>query len=410
MLLRILHRKSNNYYYGLLTVWFLLVGCQPTRYSSSALQTDLKQSLIEAENAENYESWQSSAVNPFQIFNRLKTEKNPELQKYLCDFLINLKDKDLLVFKHSIMISGNDRLLGPCQYIIKNKYHQIAVKLDEEMKAKGFARFPYEGALNKLTYSLDDKTINNIKIDWGHYGVPKFDTEIQFRSFDPVKGYLAISGDVEEKQIVLTFDDGPSPEFTPLVLKALKDTGAKAMFFQCGNMVEYKEFLSNNRLIEVGKNLSKAVRDSGNIIGNHSYNHPYMGQIQDCKTDSCRNRWVSTQEAIKQIETTKNILEKALKIMVPYFRFPFGAHRPELDSYMIQNKISPFYWNMDSLDWKEAATELDVLNTALGSVDRNGKGIILFHDIHERTAKAFPQFLIELHKRGFTPVLLKVNE
>lgn len=380
---------------GLLT---FNVGCSVNKYSSEQIQLDVDAAIAESQTT-GYEEWLTSEFNPSRIFAKLKKQNDPQLQKALCDKLMSLDKKSLLVFKEVIYESGNDAQLGDCRIAIKTKYNDIAIELNRQFQDLGYARFQLE-SLNK------SKPI----IDWGTSGAPQFETELQFRNFDPEKGYLAITGDVEEKQVVLTFDDGPSPEYTPMILQALKETNVKAMFFQCGNRVEYQAFDQKNRLIEIGKNLARSVRDAGHVIGNHSYNHPNMGDINKCTSDSCRSKTVTVEQAKAQILRTKNILESALEMVVPFFRFPFGAHQPALDQFLIQQKMSSIFWNMDSLDWRSGSTEMDVLNRALVTLEKNQRGIILFHDIHEQTAKAIPQFLVELKARGFTPVVLQMTD
>ena len=65
--------------------------------------------------------------------------------------------------------------------------------------------------------------------------------------------------------IAITFDDGPDPEFTPMVLELLNSYGARGTFFCLGRYAEEK----NPSIIQ-------AVAESGHCIANHTYDHKSM--------------------------------------------------------------------------------------------------------------------------------------
>ena len=76
---------------------------------------------------------------------------------------------------------------------------------------------------------------------------------------EKMKFYSGI--DTKEKLVALTFDDGPNPVFTPLILDVLKNMNVKATFFLLGKRVE--QF----------PNVAREVKNEGHCIGNHTYEH-----------------------------------------------------------------------------------------------------------------------------------------
>ena len=71
----------------------------------------------------------------------------------------------------------------------------------------------------------------------------------------------------EKKKAALTFDDGPNSQYTPLLLKGLKERGVHATFFLMGKNIEGKEALV------------KQIQEEGHLIGNHTYNHVQLDKI-----------------------------------------------------------------------------------------------------------------------------------
>ena len=90
-----------------------------------------------------------------------------------------------------------------------------------------------------------------------------------FHGKDQMTETLSTAAEEGKKQIAITFDDGPNPEYTMKLLEGLKKRGVKATFFVLGEEVErYPDIL-------------KAAYDDGHLIGVHSYQHVNFGQIGD---------------------------------------------------------------------------------------------------------------------------------
>ena len=186
---------------------------------------------------------------------------------------------------------------------------------------------------------------------------------------------------LEKGEVVITFDDGPHPEFTRQILDALAAECTKATFFQVGRMI--KNF----------PDMAKQVQAEGHTIGTHTYTHRNLGGA-------------SMGQAEQQIESTFNVAEATLPNGVaPFFRFPYLSDPKRVRDYLAKRNVAVFGIDVDSFDWRVRTTE-KVMHNVFTTLDKTGGGIILFHDIHANTAKSIPQVLAELKKRSYKVVHL----
>lgn len=181
--------------------------------------------------------------------------------------------------------------------------------------------------------------------------------------------------DPDKPMIALTFDDGPSEKYTPIILDALKENNANATFFVLGS--------------EVKKNKDTLIRmvAEGNQIGNHGYNHKDLTSISD---DELRQQLVGTDEFIEDI--TGSIPS----IMRP----PYGFVSDELDKKINKPII---LWSLDTLDWQNRNTE-KICSNVLDNV-KDGD-IVLMHDIYDTSAEAVKIIIPELIERGYQLVTI----
>ena len=174
----------------------------------------------------------------------------------------------------------------------------------------------------------------------------------------------------ESKQIAITFDDGPNPDYTMKLLKGLKKRGVKATFFVLGEEVErYPDIL-------------KATYDDGHMIGVHSYQHVNFGQIGDAA-------------ALEQVEKTQQAIYDVTGEYTGYIRPPYGCWKKELDQELPMIEV---LWDIDPLDWatKDADT---VVQRVLQKIP-NGS-IILLHDASEASVSAAFTIVDTLQKQGY---------
>ena len=200
-------------------------------------------------------------------------------------------------------------------------------------------------------------------------GGPGFGFE-HFKAYDFLK----------DKEVVLTFDDGPWPGHTPAVLKALAEQCTKALFFPIGKHAGWHP------------EIMKQVASGGHTVGSHTWSHKDLSKL-------------SEQEGKDEIEKGFAAVSIALgnKPVGPFFRFPALRHPPELVKYVGERNIGIFSTDMDSFDFKMRKPE-QVVASVMKKLEKHGKGIILMHDFQQATAKAAPDLLMKLKEGGYKVV------
>lgn len=344
---------------GMLTVVFL-VGC-----SNNDINQNIRQAVTDNQNAQNKAEWDLSAAHPDELFKswRLRTQdmKDEELKSFkkeLCTSLEGLEGKELSLFESNLKDSLNSFLVEVCK-------ESLLTRIDDFYKNS-------DGPVRRSVWFRD---------------------HIQTR--DVSKGYVAVTGDVSAKQIVLTFDDGPSGVYTPRILKALKDVNAKALFFALGKN-------ANNNA-----NLLRQIVAEGHGVGSHSWAHACLGDSRSC--ENMRGAPFSLKDSVSDIVSGHTAIFSILGQVEPFFRFPYGEGAPALRQYLAQNGVADFSWNIDSEDWR-AVTPAELVHKTLEQIERQKKGIVLFHDIQRRTAEALPAFLEQVYLKGYEIVLLQAQD
>jgi peptidoglycan/xylan/chitin deacetylase (PgdA/CDA1 family) len=188
---------------------------------------------------------------------------------------------------------------------------------------------------------------------------------------------------LHDHEVVLTFDDGPWPENTPAVIKALTDQCLKATFFEIGEHATWHP------------ELSRMVAAAGMTIGSHTWSHK----------DLARNPYASDVDQAKQeIELGVSAVHRAVGgPIAPFFRFPDLQQPPVLLSYLASRNIATFSTDIDSFDFKMHRPE-QVIESVMSKLKKRGKGIVLMHDFKPATAAALPELLRQLKANGFKVV------
>ncbi len=197
-----------------------------------------------------------------------------------------------------------------------------------------------------------------------------------------------------KKTVVLTFDDGPSHSLTPKILDILKQYKVNGYFFSVG-----KNLGSFNKkgVAEAGENeaIAKRIIKEGHVLANHSYSHPVLTKL-------------STREQEKELERTAALIKLIDGKKGKVFRPPYGSQDDGLKKVLKSEGLISVMWNVDSLDWADPIPE-SIADRVLRTLDKQKRGILLFHDIHKQTIKALPDILAGLNKRGFKVVTLAGN-
>ncbi|MCA1414104.1 polysaccharide deacetylase family protein [Bradyrhizobium sp. NBAIM20] len=187
-----------------------------------------------------------------------------------------------------------------------------------------------------------------------------------------------------DREVVLTFDDGPNPPTTSKVLAALAQECVRATFFLIGQHAsEHPDMV-------------KRIAREGHTVGHHSYSHPFMGRIPFEKAMADIDRGIAADEmALHGVSTTTP--------STPFFRFPyFESTQAQLD--LLQSRgIIVFGADLWASDWEEMTPEQQ-LKLVTERLAASGKGIILFHDNKARTAAMMPAFLRYLRENDYRVV------
>ena len=190
-----------------------------------------------------------------------------------------------------------------------------------------------------------------------------------------------------DKEVVLTFDDGPWPVNTPAVLKALADQCTKAVFFSIGKHAGYHP------------EILRQVAAAGQTIGTHTWSHANLN-----------NKKMSEQQAKDEIEKGFSAVKLALGTApAPFFRFPELQHGPAAVAYLQSRNVAMFSCDVDSNDFKSSSPD-QVIQNVMTKLDKQGKGVILMHDLQKHTAAALPTLLRRLKAGGYKIVQMKAKE
>jgi len=192
--------------------------------------------------------------------------------------------------------------------------------------------------------------------------------------------------DLPPKTLVLTFDDGPHPRYTDQILEILKKYGLKAVFFEVGRNLGPETTDPAAKLAATAA-VSERVLAQGSALGNHSYSHPVLPKMDEAGYT-------------REIETTNALLKSILKEEPVLFRPPYGAINDAILAKVQADKLKPILWNVDSEDWADPVPN-SIAQRVVQEVEKQGRGIILFHDIHKVTLEVLPTVIETLEKDGY---------
>ncbi len=175
----------------------------------------------------------------------------------------------------------------------------------------------------------------------------------------------------QEKQLFLTFDDGPTPEVTPWVLDQLAQYDAKATFFCLGNQIKaHPELLQD-------------VINAGHSIGNHSFDH------MNGWTTENRPYFLNVKKCAKLIETD-------------LFRPPYGRLKPKQAQFLLRH-YRIVMWDVMSGDFDANINNEQCLSNVMNNVEKGS--IIVFHDSQKAKEKlqyVLPKVLEHFSSKGYT--------
>lgn len=183
---------------------------------------------------------------------------------------------------------------------------------------------------------------------------------------------------LQDHEVVLTFDDGPLPPKSSRVLEILASECVKATYFMVGKMArDYPDMV-------------RRIYAAGHTIGTHSYDHPLSFNK------------MPLERAEHEIDDGIAWVNWALggPRTAPFFRIPGLLRAEGVEHYLASKHIQIWSADFPADDWTKISPQ-KVFDRALSRIEANHKGILLLHDIHERTVQALPYLLRELKRRGY---------
>ncbi|MDQ0835085.1 peptidoglycan/xylan/chitin deacetylase (PgdA/CDA1 family) [Streptomyces achromogenes] len=178
------------------------------------------------------------------------------------------------------------------------------------------------------------------------------------------------------RTMVLTFDDGPDPHYTPGILDTLAEYDVRATFFVCGEMaVDNQDLLAR-------------MADEGHVVGNHTWSHPLLTRL-------------TRRQIRSEMSRTSDVIEEGYGERPRWFRAPYGAWNRAAFQLGAELGMEPLAWTVDTLDWTTPGTGV--------IVDRVEKSaapgvVVLSHDAggdRSQSVRALRGYLPRLLDSGY---------
>jgi peptidoglycan/xylan/chitin deacetylase (PgdA/CDA1 family) len=185
---------------------------------------------------------------------------------------------------------------------------------------------------------------------------------------------------LRDKEVVLTFDDGPLPPYTSRVLDTLASECVKATFFMVG------------RQAQASPEGVRKVLDAGHTVATHSQTHPiHMHRLPLDRAKA---------EIDGGIASVTAALGDRSDALSPFFRIPGLARNDGIEDYARSKGLQIWSADFPADDWHHISSAR-VYDLAMRRLAAKGKGILLLHDIQPATALALPELLRELKTKGY---------
>ncbi|MGC5036371.1 polysaccharide deacetylase family protein [Streptomyces sp. DT190] len=178
------------------------------------------------------------------------------------------------------------------------------------------------------------------------------------------------------RTIVLTFDDGPDPRYTPDILDVLAEHEVRAMFFVCGEMVAD------------GRDMVVRMAEEGHVVGNHTWSHPLLTQL-------------TRRQIRSQMKRTSDAVEAACGERPAWFRAPYGAWNRAALRIGADLGMEPLGWTLDTLDWTTPGVRSIVRRVENGAAPGV---VVLSHDAggdRSQSVRALRRYLPGLLDSGY---------
>ena len=194
--------------------------------------------------------------------------------------------------------------------------------------------------------------------------------------------FFFLRGNLEKKEIALTFDDGPDSKYTPTILDILKEKDVPATFFLLGeNILHYPGIIDR-------------IAQEGHLIANHSWSHR---NFEDLSPEEVLDEELLPTQALIQNNLGRDY--QLPKIIRP----PYGFIPDETIEYLGEKEWKVVNWSVDTFDWDSETNSPDNILERVKKYAHPG-GVILLHSgggNRENTVEALPEIISFLQKEGY---------
>jgi len=205
-------------------------------------------------------------------------------------------------------------------------------------------------------------------------GEGKEQTGSKSRRHEPRQTIDSASNSGVVRTIVLTFDDGPDQETTPIVLAELKKRGIKAVFF-----VAARRLIAGGSRGRRQRALLRQMIREGHTVANHTVNHIHL----------CEH----PERMAAEIDGNDQILEELLGFKPRLFRSPFGDSCEALDQALASRGLVNAGWTIDPQDWRRTDPEAVAGYVIRKLENLPERGVVLLHDTRRAGVVALPKIL-----------------
>ncbi|MDR0664670.1 MAG: polysaccharide deacetylase family protein [Helicobacteraceae bacterium] len=186
-----------------------------------------------------------------------------------------------------------------------------------------------------------------------------------------------LGGELNDREFILTFDDGPTEKngLTDKLVQLLNERNQSAIFFVLGENAAKRQ----NELAKLYANQR---------LASHGWRHESHAKTPNAK------------ESILRTDDLLSVYAK--EVYINAFRPPYAQRDADLGAFLAERNISLVLWNIDSQDWQSAVSAKAAADRVLTLMLLWRKGVILFHDTHDKALNALPILFKQTLRLGVT--------
>ena len=194
---------------------------------------------------------------------------------------------------------------------------------------------------------------------------------------------------LEDHEVAITFDDGPLPPYSTMILDTLKANCVKATYFLVGVMAH------------AYPSVVRRIYNEGHTIGTHSLDHPYG--FEHLALVRAETEVTAGIAAVQAAVGDPNAVS-------PFFRIPGLGRTKDIEHFLASQSLTVWSTDTSADDWHRGISSAAIAQLAIARIEANKhRGVLLLHDIHPTTAMALPVILKELKARGYHIVQVVPN-